>query len=793
MKRPIYLLSGAYGSRNPSDGYVSEGLISLPVYLAPNTTVVCSSDVLGPSWFPSGKAAKVSLRDEENLKKKLSSVDIRSPLINDNAVLSPRWVLSEHACKILTDFRNIRQRPVLTILNAFELAMRSVIVSANELSAPGSSRNKIDAALMAENQASKQELVVGRVRRCVALMCYTLIETLLWKERMAPKGEKGFDSTPVDVNYKELAFTIKQKCDAFLRGDEVTVASDGLHALPSVTTFVAMVAAGAFFGKSLLLPRMVGAFYEAILGVETMSCLGRVISAEYRNLQKAVEDANRKGLLLPKHRLEKMVEEEEGGREPIKDEDEMRWVRLERHRRNRIRTADMKAMERLVPKGVNFLPTLNANRDGLDTGALDDLYSALEAKGFLLTSSPPTSEAVERVFFGRQVSHANFDVSYNPYFSFYILWNWMFLATGALFNTPSNPTTRNLLVNVIVKDMHAILLCPRCYEGFVVKNEETCRLAQQTRMESSRLNTDLRDIMYAFTGREDGSGEEENALFKEIILFDNGRLRLAESEDMINRMTESEKKKYAFRAITASKGFAAIGLYSLLYSVKLQDLAESDIEVVQLLNRWVLDGLILYTIDFKGNGSSSATPAALSGRDRATIAFIGLWSLRNAVRLRRDVNDPTNYVASSLPSSPMTLSSALLQTSRFKNYSFLNQPYVTNFKEEFVNTVDKFKGEISCAKRNKKREADAGYYKFGKRLTRARTVELLGSYKLSDMLKDQPSSGGNGGNRSSSSYNYNKNPSIAKGEIALPLETNKDSSKKTYSNLEVFPLTPYDI
>ena len=785
MKKPIYLLSGDYGSRNPSNGYVSEGLISLPVYLAPNSTVVCSSDVLGPSWFTSGKAAKVSLRDGENLKKKLSSVVIRSPLIDDNAVLSPRWVLSEHACKTLTDFRYIRQGPVLTILNAFELVMRSVIVSANELSAQGSIRNKIDATLMAENQASKQELVVGRVRRCVALMCYTLIETLLWKDRMT---SKGFDSIPVDVNYRELAYMIKQKCDAFLRGDEVTVASDGLHVLPSVTTFVALVASGAFFGKSLLLPRMVGAFYEAILGVETMSRLGRVVSAEYKNLLKAVEDASRKGHSLPKHRLEKMVEEEEeevGRRDPIKDADEMRWVRLEIHRRNRIRCTGMKTMERMAPKGVDFLPTLNANRDGLDTSALDDLYSALEAEGF---SSRPT-EAVERVFFGgRQVSHANFDVCYNPYFSFYILWNWMFLATGALFNTPSNPITRDLLINVIVKDMHAILLCPRCYEGFVVKNEETCRLAQQ----SSRLSTDLRDIMYVFTGREEGSEEEENALFKKIFLLDIDGLSLAESEEMINSMTGSEKKKYAFRAITASKGFAAIGLYSLLYSVKLQDLAESDIEVVQLLNRWVLNGSILYTIDFKGNNSSSsssATPTALTGGDRATIAFIGLWSLRNAVRLHRDVNDPTNYVASSLPSPPMTLSSALLQTSRFKNNTFLNLPYVTNFKEEFMNTVEKFKEEISCAKRGKTREADAEYYKFGRRLTRTRAVEPLGSYKLSDMLKDQPSSGGNDSNRSSS-CNNKKNPSR---KDALPLETIKCFSKKTFSDLEVFPLTPYDI
>ena len=790
MKRPIYLLSGDYGSRNSTNGYISEGLLSLPMHMAPTVTVVCSSDMLGSSWFTSGKAAKISLKDGEKLKKKLSSVNIRFSPFDLNVALSTRWVLSEHACKILTDFRYIRQGPVLTILSAFELVMRSVIISANELSAPGSSRNKIDAALMAENQASKQELVVGRVRRCVALMCYTLIETLIWKEREVSKREKSFNSTSVDVNYRGLASIIKQKCNAFLRGDEVTVASDGLHALPSVTTFVAMVASGAFFGKSLLLPRMVGAFYEAILGVEIMSRLGRVVSAEYRNLLQAVEDANKNGYILPKHRLEDMVEEEERGRKSIRDEDAMKWVVLESYRRSHNRNADMTAMERLAPKGVHFLPSLNANRDGLDTGALDDLYSALEAEGF--TTSP--TKAVERVFFGRQVSHVNFDVSYNPYFSFYILWNWMFLATGALFNTPSNPTTRNLLANVIVKDMHAILRCSRCHESFVVKNEETCRLSQQTTMGSSRLNTNLRDILYEFTGREEVSGEEENALFKKIILFDNGGLSLAKSEEMVSKMTESEKKKYALRAITASEGFAAIGLYSLLYSVKLKGLAESDIEVVKLLNRWVLDGPIVYSINCEANGSSSAAPAALTERDRATIAFIGLWSLRNAVRLRRDVsNGSNNYGASSFPSSPMPLSSALLQTTHFKSNSFLNLKYAINFKEEFVNTINTFQEEISCAKRSKKRVENAQYYKFGKRLTRAREVEPLGSYKLGDLLKDQLSSEGDASVRSSLSHKYHKNSTIALGVDALPLETVEELSKKTYSNLELFHLTPYDI
>ena len=570
MKRPIYLLSREAHSTN---GYVSEGLISLPMYL---------------------KNARVVISEKVAKRMKLSDI----PLINYNAVLSPRWVLSDHACKILTNFRYIRQGPVLTILNAFELVMKNVITSA-------------------------ADVATDRIKRCVALMCYTLIDTLLWK----------------DNNYKELANTIKQKCDAFLKGETLsTLVTIGTYKSP---------------------PKIVGTFYEVILGMETMSRLGRIVSAEYKNLLKTVE---RNSHLLPKHTLEQIVEKEKGS---VEDENMMTWVRLERHRRNHIRSADMMAMERLAPKGVNFLPTLNHN--SLDTGALDDLYSALKVEGL-------TAEAIKQVFFGRQVSHVNFNVCYNPYFSFYTLWNWMFLATGALFNTPSNPITRNLLVNVIVKDMHVILLCPRCYDGFVAKKDETYHLAQTTKMKSSsKLKTYLRDIIYSFTGKEEENIKEENVLFKKIILLDG----LEKPQKMINGMTNSEKKKYAFRAITASKGFAAIGLYSLLYSIKLQDLAESDVEVVTLLN----DKSILYTI---GNGDHS------SETDKATIAFIGLWSLRNAIRLRRDVNDPTNYIASSFPSSPMSLSSILLQTRLFKNDSFLNLPYITNFKEEFVKIIDKY-------------------------------------------------------------------------------------------------------
>ncbi|KAK3884977.1 hypothetical protein Pcinc_010820 [Petrolisthes cinctipes] len=312
-------------------------------------------------------------------------------------------------------------------------------------------------------------------------------------------------------------------------------------------------------------------------------------------------------------------------------------------------------MEKAVPLGVSLRPTLKCNIGELDTRVLSSLYRELQAEGFV--ESP--DEAVKR-------------------------------ETGALFNSPSNPVTRDILVNVITKDMHALLVCPRCYEGFVTKHKDTCKLVEYTKQGLARLRMDLQDVMYAFT-LKDSEETDENELFKSVLLYNNAGLNISQTDEIINKMFTSAKKAYAIRAISALRGFAAIGIYSLLSSVKLDNLPASDIQGVDLLNRWSLSEDVLYAISFGGGGGG---PSTVKDRDMATTAFIGLWALRNAVRLRRDVHDRTNYTDSSLPSSPMTLSSALLQTSRFNNERFLNLPYVTNFKQEFVNVVEKFKEDL---------------------------------------------------------------------------------------------------
>ncbi|KAK3874382.1 hypothetical protein Pcinc_020677 [Petrolisthes cinctipes] len=675
-KKTIYVLSGL---KQGEGGYVSEGLAEL-LDEGEEVDIVVSSSALGPTWFSTPRSAHMigGLRKARPLSSANAAAATASR-VESSAHLDPKWVLSECGCSILTDFRYIRQAPVLTVLNGFELTMRSILLSA-------SSR---DSVVMAKNQVSKQELVVGRMRRCAALMCYSLIETLVWKSKMSESATIESIPSKDEVDYHALATAIKQRCDEFVQGEEeATEDNSRRYAEPSLTTFVSMVTKG-IFSSFYSMPRIKGAFYESVLGVSrVMVHLRTIMSAEYYNLLQMVQEAEKKGILMPEHRLERIVENPSNDDESEDGltEDELKWVALERNRRIHHRNSLEFGMEKAVPLGVSVRPTLKCNIGELDTRALSSLYRELQAEGFV--ESP--YEAVKRVFSGRHVLHSNFDVSFNPFFSFYTLWNWLFLSTGALFNSPSNPVTRDILVNVITKDMHALLVCPRCYEGFVTKHKDTCKLVEYTKQGLARLRMDLQDVMYAFT-LKDSEETDENELFKSVLLYNNAGLNISQTDEIINKMSTSAKKTYAIRAISASRGFAAIGIYSLLSSMKLDNLPASDIQGVDLLNRWSLSEDVLYAISF---GGGSGGPSTVKDRDMTTMAFIGLWALRNAVRLRRDVHDRTNYTDSSLPSSPMTLSSALLQTSRFNNERFLNLPYVTNFKQEFVNVVEKFKEDL---------------------------------------------------------------------------------------------------
>lgn len=767
-RKTFYVLSGSNRSENSSEKTFSEGLAELLARRSASSesVVVVSSDIIGPTWFH--EAFDVELT--EGLKKAPAlplqeAIDIALNVsIPSSKWLDPRWGLSEHACRILTDIGFVRQAPVLNILNGFEIAMRSIVAGARK------TNSNIDNVLMTENQVSRQELVVSRVRRCVALMCYSLIDTFVWKNNIVSAG--GAPGVHSGVDYRGLASLVKRRCDAFLKGEEVT--SSGDSALMSLTTFISLLSSGSLSGSGTKII-LKGTFYEVILGGYNES-LQSVVAAEYNNLLEATDEAEKKKFFagMEQGRLEKMVNgivDERGV-----SEDEKKWVRLEQSRR-RHRSDGMLTAEKSVPIAVSIRPTLIKRDKGevaFDTGSLESLYEATSNGTIPFATLTST----------RKILHANFDVSYNPYFSFYALWNWMFLSTGALYNSNSNPMTKNLLVSVLTKDMHAILLCPRCHEGFVTKNEETCRLLEYTKEGLSRLKMDLKDVLYTMTLNDVSGGLSENELFKRILTHEDRR-NVVQLDNALKNMTESSKKVYAVRGIGASRGMAAIGLYSLLSSVKLKDLHVNDVEQVQLLNRWSLSEHVSYLL------SNEEIDSAVSDRARSTKAFIGLWALRNAVRLRRDVTDPTNHEALITPSSPVPLSSVLKQKSRFCSETFIDAPYVADFKNQFVKVLSMFKDDLICAKRGEKRKNSSDYYKSGERLEANRTVEPIGTYKLRDRMKAVSLELVDGTNNITTSTP--DNPSVVIGEVALPKETLDGLSKKTYSNLEIFPITVYDI
>lgn len=793
--KPVYVITNARRGTGTSD-FVSEGLALLSHSRYKN--VVMSSDYLGPTWFSEGPAAKVEIVDGLKKGKALSYCDMeRSSMPSSNTYLNPRWVLSENACYMLTNFKFIKHAPLLTILNAFEDAINNTVKSAAAAaSAIGVGKKDggielgrlrgttgvgvIDATLMRENGASLQELVVGRFRRCVALFCYTLIETLLWKSKIINVNPTNFTSIPFSVGYGELAVSIKKRCDEFIRGEgEQTIDDSGEYAIPSITTFVALAASGQLAPPNF--PKIVGSFYEVVLGRSIMTRLNAVVAGEYIHLINTVE---RMAPLSSHHRLERLVEGEvpATGKSAI-TEHELRWVELEKERRRNKRTSQQAAMEMSVPsRAVIIRPLLNRDKDILETGALQSLYEELLHERF---ENDP-SEAVKRLFTGRKILHENFKVSFNPFFSFYTLWNWMFIATGALFNTSPNPITKNILVNVLAKDMHALLLCNICHTGFVYKVNETCRAYEQTKAGKSSLLMSLEDAYYTLNkknlGRDNKMGRDE-AMSKAVnAILSTGR-DIVEADREIEAMDVMTLRSYSARAINASNGFAVLGLFSLFYSVNTDNLANSDLEVIDLLNRWTVSSNIFYntakrfTIEDKEGGQDS-------GRRNLTniIAFIGVWALRNAVRARRNVQD----IEYSKPGAPMPLSSVMPQLSPG---ALSELRFIKDFGGEFVRTIGKFIHEIGCANTSKRINVSANpeknYHKFGKMLDSTRAVEPLGQYKLNDKLKTGYLSPGGKKNISSSFLK----PSL--GEVTFTLDELKSVNKEKHANLTLF--SPYSI
>lgn len=111
---------------------------------------------------------------------------------------------------------------------------------------------------------------------------------------------------------------------------------------------------------------------------------------------------------------------------------------------------------------------------------------------------------------------------------------------------------------------------------------------------------------------------------------------------------------------------------------------------MRLLQTWTVSSKIVYSTRPNNNNEEEER---LASRDRDTICSLGVWALRNAVRVRPNVMDD-----SFLPSFPVPLNLILKQDERYSSDSFKDLKYYKSFKDSFVNTIEKYAEEMSAVK-----------------------------------------------------------------------------------------------
>nr|BDV50173.1 MAG: wsv327-like protein [Chiromantes dehaani nimavirus] len=618
--------------------YVSEGLYVTARVLnsdQDNTTPrVLSSDILGPTenqqQFMGREPATKKNFDRAVTKGDILSLDEMTSKVSD-----PSWRLTERAAKELTNFELLKQVPILNLLNGFEYMMDNVFRSAIDLvSDPQNKRPTwlVDAGMLLKNESSTAvDVAVGRARRLMALFSYTLIDILEWKKAMSQwiqyRGLSPFPSMPPHAPYDHLIQLITECGKKFIEG----VIEEDICANTLILSLATSAANDGFF------PRISGTFYESILGYKIMSMLSILISAEYGTLVSRVAVY---GHLVLDPEIEIPSEEE-------------------RH---------------------EYL------------GATIDLESN-EIKTLL--HREVGREYVRQPFF------SNFSVirvrpgDSAARFSMYVMWNTLFLATGGLtsFITETNSVRSHLLLNFFLKDLHALFNCTRCEYGFIVKTLDTFSMWEKEKSNVGEGDKELRKVLAAAlqslttttVGPQNirtvgqlihdilayvNPGDELNT----AILAVSGKMRIQKLDNDVRELYTSDRREYVVQGskyVAVSKGFAALAFY-LLYSSAAtaprfpppeSAASELDRAVTLLLARW--GSLRFPTHNLWRGGINDEISSPL-------LAFAGIWALRNAVRARRDVDDPSNTTF--VPGRPLTILESL---SSVKNLTaILNNNYV---------------------------------------------------------------------------------------------------------------------
>nr|BDT63530.1 MAG: wsv327-like protein [Pasiphaea japonica whispovirus] len=694
MNTPIdYVLALVAETKNdisPRE-YVSEGIYATVQASGNGVPMVISSDILGPTWFPS---ISPKLNGNQNYKINNSTAtptkveaailsgDILSLDEMRTKIIHPSWKLSNFAAKLMCDFTFLKQTPVLNLLNAFEYIMDNVFKAAANL--VSSKTNQVDpvwlvdAEILIKNKgrgATVADVAIGRTRRVVSLFLgYTLTDILRWKKvvsaRSVEKKMAQFESMPSHIPYDKIIKLLQKRIKKFNEGYlENNFTTHGYSPaenfiIPSVLTVLANLISSVREG---MYPKIVGTFYEAILGYDVMSLFAPVISAEYVALLMRM-----RGAPTPPNtvQLDKYVNNP-CLNVPIGTvtESDKQWIQKERN--------VVKSNAELAFRNHDFLSKgivgiIGPRRSNVALRALEKethINTAQEFENYIIRN--------------RQVMFSNFSLMRiggedASRLAMYAFWNVLFLSTGGLTHSSnSNGVKCRLLAQVYLKDLHALFSCPRCETGFLVKSLDTFSILDAEKVNRGEGEKQLVENLQMCVLALDPNATPQTKVGHLIVqvftlptpfnvskdgygkLGLSGKIRQQKQDKEVRKLYKLNKQQYSFEAakfIKVSKGFASLAFYLLYASVATSETTwsnrdEIDPSVYLLISRW---GDVRFpTTNLWGNDNNDKTSSPF-------LAFAAFWALRNSVRARRQVNDPTN--TNFIPGRPLPLISALSLT-----------------------------------------------------------------------------------------------------------------------------------
>ncbi|KAK7073850.1 hypothetical protein SK128_001447 [Halocaridina rubra] len=744
--------------------YVSGGIYATVLTADNGVPKVISSDIMGPTWFPSVSVADDDIQNPYKIAPgAVTAVNVEAAILSGDIfsldemrrkIIDSSWRLSEFAAEEMCDFTFVKQAPILNLLNAFEYMMDNVFKTAANLAATNN-------AEMAKNNPWKNTVV----------------------QRMVERKLTPFESMPPHLPYERTVDLLKRRIKDFDEGllkDSTTThhANNRTedYVVPSVSTVLTNVVASVREG---VYPRIVGTFYEAILGYDVMSLLAPMISAEYVALLSRASKAPfpPKMVQLDKYVINSRLAIPQGG---SVTESEKRWIENER---KRVKTSAEMAFRNheFIPKAIDGVLGPRRSQEAL---------RALERETNEITTPAELEHYIIRK---RQVNFSNFSLlrlggDEAPRFVMYALWNALFLSTDVDKNLGQRELTRNLQMCVLALDPEAI---PETNIGNLIVQ-----------------------ILLLCPGENLITNNKSSSSYADIGI--TGKLKQQQQDEDIRNLYKVDKKEYSLEAakyIKVSKGFSALAFY-LLYAAtatsspiqKYRLTADEggdtlDRSVLLLISRWADVRFPTHNLWGKDNKGDTSTSSL--------VAFAAMWALRNAVRSRRQVNDPTN--TNFIPGRPLPLLAAfssrvhldrLLQNSYLQARNINSENLVWRAFEEM-----RRESEIWYASKEKtpnhhhlrvltSTSTSSGTNLGG--MTARLAVEPAGLIPNIDVITNNPTHTTTPSDEIGKYVENNEDVNkglkmlLTDGRIALSVTDLRSFSKETFAKMKTFPITPFD-